>query len=57
MLRNLFEEYRFYHQYPEAELKITGKLFGGELSGQDNEYKVHVLGEISLFTPSPPLTF
>lgn len=29
MLRNLFEEYKFYHQYPERELMITACLFGG----------------------------
>lgn len=29
MLRNLFEEYRFFPQYPEKELQITAQLFGG----------------------------
>lgn len=29
MLRNLFEEYRFFPQYPERELHITAQLFGG----------------------------
>lgn len=29
MLRNLFEEYRFFPQYPEKELHITACLFGG----------------------------
>ena len=29
MLHALFEEYKFFNQYPEQELKITGKLFGG----------------------------
>ncbi|ESO94093.1 hypothetical protein LOTGIDRAFT_239532 [Lottia gigantea] len=29
MLRNLFEEYRFFPQYPERELHITALLFGG----------------------------
>eukprot|EP00116_Pleurobrachia_bachei_P002733 sb/3462995/ len=29
MMRALFEEYKFFNQYPEPELKITGKLFGG----------------------------
>ncbi|XP_026842727.1 CCR4-NOT transcription complex subunit 1 [Drosophila persimilis] len=29
MLRNLFEEYRFFCQYPEKELQITAQLFGG----------------------------
>jgi len=29
MLGNLFEEYRFFHQYPERELQITAQLFGG----------------------------
>nr|CAD7424776.1 unnamed protein product [Timema monikensis] len=29
MLRNLFEEYRFFPQYPDKELHITAQLFGG----------------------------
>ncbi|XP_064578997.1 CCR4-NOT transcription complex subunit 1 isoform X4 [Zonotrichia leucophrys gambelii] len=29
MLRNLFEEYRFFPQYPDKELHITACLFGG----------------------------
>nr|XP_006813651.1 PREDICTED: CCR4-NOT transcription complex subunit 1-like [Saccoglossus kowalevskii] len=29
MLRNLFEEYRFFPQYPDRELHITACLFGG----------------------------
>ena len=29
MLRNLFEEYKFFPQYPEKELQITAQLFGG----------------------------
>ena len=29
MLRNLFEEYRFFAHYPEKELQITAQLFGG----------------------------
>jgi len=28
MLRNLFEEYRFFHQYPDKELHTTAILFG-----------------------------
>ena len=28
MIRNLFDEYRFFHKYPEKELQITGELFG-----------------------------
>lgn len=28
MIRNLFDEYRFFPQYPDAELGITGVLFG-----------------------------
>lgn len=28
MLHNLFDEYRFFHKYPEKELRITGVLFG-----------------------------
>ena len=29
MLRNLFEEYKFFPQYPEKELNTTAVLFGG----------------------------
>lgn len=29
MVRNLFEEYRFFPKYPDAELQITAQLFGG----------------------------
>lgn len=29
MVRNLFEEYRFFPQYPDKELQITAQLFGG----------------------------
>nr|KAG5712160.1 hypothetical protein BaRGS_014510 [Batillaria attramentaria] len=29
MLRNLFEEYRFFPQYPDRELQTTAVLFGG----------------------------
>ncbi|CAM4904070.1 unnamed protein product [Rotaria socialis] len=28
-IRNLFEEYKFYPQYPERELLLTAQLFGG----------------------------
>ncbi len=28
-IRNLFEEYKFYTQYPERELHLTAQLFGG----------------------------
>lgn len=29
MIKNLFEEYRFFPQYPEKELYTTALLFGG----------------------------
>lgn len=29
MLKNLFEEYRFFPKYPDKELQITAQLFGG----------------------------
>lgn len=29
MMRNLFEEYKFFPQYPDKELQITAQLFGG----------------------------
>ena len=28
MIYNLFDEYRFFHKYPEKELQVTGRLFG-----------------------------
>ena len=28
MIHNLFDEYRFFHKYPEKELQVTGRLFG-----------------------------
>ncbi|XKL59833.1 hypothetical protein PGB90_000849 [Kerria lacca] len=32
MIRNLFEEYKFFPQYPDKELHVTAQLFGGILS-------------------------
>lgn len=29
MLRNLFDEYKFFPQYPDKELHTTAQLFGG----------------------------
>ena len=29
MIKNLFEEYKFFPQYPDKELHITAQLFGG----------------------------
>lgn len=34
MLRNLFEEYKFFPQYPDKELQITAQLFGGVIDRQ-----------------------
>ena len=28
-IKNLFEEHKFYEQYPERELRLTATLFGG----------------------------
>lgn len=28
MIHNLFDEYRFFHKYPDKELQLTGRLFG-----------------------------
>ena len=28
MIKNLMDEYRFFHKYPEKELQITGELYG-----------------------------
>lgn len=39
MLRNLFEEYKFFPQYPDKELHITAQLFGGIIErGLMNSY-------------------
>ena len=29
MIKNLFEEYKYFPQYPEKELHVTAQLFGG----------------------------
>jgi CCR4-NOT transcription complex subunit 1 len=34
MVHNLFDEYRFFHKYPEKELQITGKFFGALIQHQ-----------------------
>lgn len=34
MVHNLFNEYRFFHRYPERELRITGILFGALIQEQ-----------------------
>jgi CCR4-NOT transcription complex subunit 1 len=34
MIHNLFDEYRFFHKYPDKELQITGRLFGSLLQYQ-----------------------
>ena len=34
MVHNLFDEYRFFHNYPEKELRITGILFGSLIQHQ-----------------------
>lgn len=34
MLRNLFDEYRFFPKYPDRELRITGILFGSLIQHQ-----------------------
>lgn len=34
MIHNLFDEYRFFHKYPEKELVITGRLFGALVQHQ-----------------------
>lgn len=34
MVHNLFDEYRFFHNYPEPELRITGILFGALIQHQ-----------------------
>ena len=34
MLHNLFDEYRFYQNYPDRELTLTAKLFGGLVARQ-----------------------
>lgn len=34
MIHNLFDEYRFFHKYPEKELIITGQIFGSLIQNQ-----------------------
>lgn len=34
MIHNLFDEYRFFHKYPEKELQVTGRLFGALVQHQ-----------------------
>lgn len=34
MIHNLFDEYRFFHKYPDKELRITGILFGSLIQHQ-----------------------
>lgn len=34
MIHNLFDEYRFFHKYPEKELQVTGRLFGTLIQNQ-----------------------
>ena len=34
MIHNLFDEYRFFHKYPEKELLVTGRLFGALIQHQ-----------------------
>ena len=29
ILRNMFDEYKFFPRFPDKELQITGQLFGG----------------------------
>ena len=43
MISNLFEEYKYFPQYPERELHITAQLFGG-IIGEFREpcYVYHV---------------
>lgn len=32
MIQSLFDEYRFFHKYPDKELQTTAALFGGLIS-------------------------
>eukprot|EP01038_Epipyxis_sp_PR26KG_P009842 gene9842-13237_t len=34
MIHNLYDEYRFFHKYPEKELQVTGRLFGALIQNQ-----------------------
>jgi CCR4-NOT transcription complex subunit 1 len=34
MIHNLFDEYRFFHKYPDKEIEITGILFGSLIQHQ-----------------------
>ena len=34
MIHNLFDEYRFFHKYPDKELEVTARLFGALIQQQ-----------------------
>lgn len=34
MIHNLFDEYRFFHKYPDRELNVTAKVFGSLIHNQ-----------------------
>lgn len=34
MIHNLFDEYRFFHKYPDRELNVTAKVFGSLIQNQ-----------------------
>lgn len=42
MLRNLFEEYRFFPTYPDKELFTTARLFGGIIEQGLVEYVLFI---------------
>jgi CCR4-NOT transcription complex subunit 1 len=42
MVGNLMDEYRFFHKYPDKELRITGELFGNLI--KENLLEKHILG-------------
>ena len=46
MLRNIFEEYKFFPQFPEKELQITGQLFGGIIEHRLVTYVAAIINQV-----------
>ena len=55
MLRNLFEEYRFFHQYPDKELHTTAVLFGSIIDQGLVTYVAFCLADLQYADISPLL--
>jgi|EP01046_Picozoa_sp_COSAG06_P016479 hypothetical protein len=52
MIYNLFDEHRFFHKYPDKELKITGTLFGSLIQhGLVSSIALRYVRENGIFEP------